>query len=48
MNETAKPQAQEMQQLADETVISDGSEFNLMPKSVLFNSHWKIDTHDIS
>ena len=46
-NETAKPLAQEMQQLADETVFSEDCEFSLNPKSVLFKSYWKINTHDI-
>jgi len=38
-----KPEAFEMQKLADATIISDGSTFSITPNSIVFNQNWKID-----
>lgn len=44
--EEVKPSALKMQKLADAIVYSDGEQFSLNPKSVIFNQTWKIETHD--
>ena len=42
-NEEVKPSALEMQKMADATVFSNGAEFSLNPKSIIFNQTWKIN-----
>jgi hypothetical protein len=41
-----KPFALEMKKLSDRTVLNNGGEFSLSPKSISFNQSWKIN--DIS
>ena len=41
--EEVKPSALEMQKLANAIVYSDGTEFSLNPKSIIFNQTWKIE-----
>lgn len=42
IGEEAKPSAQEMQKLADITILSDGNKFSVRPGKVIFNQIWKI------
>ena len=42
IGEEAKPSAQEMQKLADATILSDGNEFSIRPEKVTFKQIWKI------
>lgn len=41
--EEVKPSAIEMQRLADLIIYSDGEQFSVSPKSIIFNQTWKIN-----
>ena len=47
-NEELKSSAIEMSALANSTVLSDGNEFSLNPKYIVFNQTWKTETNDIT
>ena len=47
-NEEVKSSALEMQKFADTTIFSDGTQFSLNPKSILYTQIWKTKTNDIT